>query len=256
MSIFKHKKRLGQNFLLNKDILEKICLLQNIFNEEVIEIGPGKCSLTEYIIKNKPAKLTLIEKDKTLEIFLAKFIKNKKNINLIIDDALNIEINKLSTKKVLLIANLPYNIATTLIFKWVRYINSFKALILMVQKEVAMRLSANVNSKHYSRLSVLIQLFANIEIKLEVKPENFFPQPKVYSSVIEIIPKENIKINYEKLDKTLRMSFCHRRKTLKNNLSKFDPNIEKKIIDCGLNPKLRPQEISPKQYVQLSESLF
>ena len=102
----------------------------------------------------------------------------------------------------------------------------------------------------------MIQLFANIEVKLEVKPENFFPQPKVYSTVIEIIPKENIKINYEKLDKTLKMSFFHRRKTLKNNLLKFDSKIEQKIIDCGLNPKSRPQEISPKQYVQLSESLF
>ena len=140
---FKHKKSLGQNFLINKKILQKISSLKDFKNQEIIEVGPGKGYLTEFIIKKKPSKLILIEKDKTLNTILSNLIKNKDTeIKLIIGDALKISINKLSKKKIILIGNLPYNIATTLILNWVKYINSFKSIVVMVQKEVASRLSA------------------------------------------------------------------------------------------------------------------
>ena len=254
---FKHKKSLGQNFLINKKILKRISSLKNLKNQEVVEIGPGKGYLTEFIIKKKPSKLILIEKDRELETMLSELIKNKDlKIKLIIDDALKISINKLSKNKIILIGNLPYNIATTLILNWLKYINSFKSIVVMVQKEVASRLSAQEKTKHYGRTSVLIQVLADVRIKFDVAPENFFPKPKVHSSVIEIIPKEKIKFDYNKLDKFLKLSFMHKRKTLKNNLSKISSNIEEEIFKCGIDPSLRPEEISPSEFIRLSEDLL
>ena len=176
---FKHKKKLGQNFLINKKILQKISSLKDFKNQRVVEIGPGKSYLTEFIIKKKPSKLILIEKDKTLNAILSDLIKNKDTvIKLIIGDALKIAINKLSEKKIILIGNLPYNIATTLILNWLKYINSFKSIIVMVQKEVALRLSAEEKTKHYGRISVLIQVVADVRVKFDVTPESFFSKTK------------------------------------------------------------------------------
>ncbi len=254
---FKQKKSLGQNFLINKKILKKIIALKDFKNQEVVEIGPGKGYLTEFIIKKKPSKLILIEKDRELKNILSDLIKDKSmKIELIINDALKISIDKLSKKKIILIGNLPYNIATTLILNWVKYINSFKSIVVMVQKEVASRLSAKKKTKHYGRTSVLIQVVADVKIKFDVEPENFFPKPKVNSSVIEIIPKKKVKFDYIKLDRFLRLSFMHKRKTLKNNLSKIDSNIEEKIFKCGIDPALRPEEISPNEFIKLSEKLL
>ena len=254
---FKHKKSLGQNFLINKTILKKISCLKDFKNQDVVEVGPGKGYLTEFLIKKKPSKLILIEKDRQLETVLTNLIKNKSiKIKLIIEDALKISINKLSKNKIVLIGNLPYNVATTLILNWLRYIHSFESIVVMVQKEVASRLSAKEKTKHYGRTSVLAQVVADVKIKFDVAPENFFPKPKVHSSVIEIIPKEKIKFNYKKLDKFLKLSFMHKRKTLKNNLSKISSNIEEKIYKCGVNPALRPEEISPNQFIKLSEELI
>ena len=254
---FKHKKSLGQNFLINKTILKKISSLKDFKNQEVVEVGPGKGYLTEFLIKKKPSKLILIEKDRQLETVLTNLIKNKSiKIKLIIEDALKISINKLSKNKIVLIGNLPYNVATTLILNWLRYIHSFESIVVMVQKEVASRLSAKEKTKHYGRTSVLVQVVADVKIKFDVAPENFFPKPKVHSSVIEIIPKEKIEFDYKKLDKLLKLSFMHKRKTLKNNLSKISSNIEEKIFKCGVNPALRPEEISPNQFIKLSEELI
>ncbi len=254
---FKHKKSLGQNFLINKQILKRIISLKEFKNEEVVEVGPGKGYLTEFLIKKKPSKLILIEKDRELKTVLSDLIKNKSvKIELIIDDALKISINELSKKKIILIGNLPYNIATTLILNWIKDINSFKSILVMVQKEVASRLSAQKKTRHYGRTSVLIQVVADVKIKFDVEPENFFPKPKVQSSVIEIIPKKKIKFDYNKLDRFLRLSFMHKRKTLKNNLSKIGSNIEEKIFKCGVDPTLRPEEISPNQFIKLSEELL
>ena len=200
-TFFKPKKRLGQNFLLNNEILEKITSLINIEGEEIVEIGPGKGNLTKFILKKKPSKLFLIEKDITLKPYISKVIKNhQEKVILLIDDALTISINNLS-KKIIIIANLPYNIATTLILNWLICINSIKSMILMVQKEVALRLSAVVKTKNYGRISVLTQVLANVEIKFDVKPENFYPKPKVDSSVIEITPKKKLNLIITSLTK-------------------------------------------------------
>ena len=125
----------------------------------------------------------------------------------------------------------------------------------MVQKEVAQRLYAKTGTKFYSRTSILVQANASVEEKFEVSANNFFPQPKVNSSVIEIIPRKK-NFNYENLDKILKKSFLHRRKILKNNLKNLSIEIKKKIKEKGINLSSRPQDLSPDDYIKLSKILF
>ena len=184
---FFFKKYLGQHFLRDREILNKIALLKKIKNETVVEIGPGKGALTEMIINQKPRKLIIIEKDKSLLPYLSKIKnKNSKEIEIIIGDALSINYEELSKDKIILIANLPYNIASTLIIKLVKKSDIFKSMVLMVQKEVAERLSAKVSSKEYGRISVLMQTQSVIKKCFDVSPDKFFPKPNVFSTVIKI----------------------------------------------------------------------
>ena len=256
MSHFYHKKSLGQNFLNNKKILEKISKIKNLCNEYVVEIGPGKGSLTEFLLKEKPRVLTVIEKDKKLKPFLEKIkIKHPKNFNLIFEDALNFNFSTLTNKKIILVANLPYNIATTLIINWIKNYENFKSLVLMVQKEVAQRLYAKTGTKFYGRTSVLTQANASVKEKIEVSADNFFPKPKVTSAVIEIIPTPR-KFDYESLDKVLKTCFLHRRKILKNNLKNLNSETESKIRESGISLSSRPQDLNPADYIKLSKILL
>ena len=254
---FFFKKYLGQHFLRDREILNKIALLKKIKNETVVEIGPGKGALTEMIINQNPKKLIIIEKDKSLLPYLSKIKnKNSKEIEIIIGDALSLNYEELSKDKIILIANLPYNIASTLIIKLVKRSNIFKSMVLMVQKEVADRLSAKVSSKEYGRISVLMQTQSVIKKCFDVSPDKFFPKPNVFSTVIKIEIKKKIEFNYQKLDEILKISFAQRRKTIKNNLKKLEMNVEKKIKECGLSPNLRPQDIRPEEFIKLSNILI
>lgn len=249
--IFKIKKKFGQHFLQKKDILEKIVNLTKIENKDIIEIGPGFGALTKEILRKKPNSLLIIEKDKSLKKFLSDF-NLEKNTSIVFDDALKVNLEKVSkVEKVTLIANLPYNIATTLIINWIKYINFFETIVVMVQKEVADRLTAEKSDKSYSRLSVLVQLFCSIKKRFDVDPQNFNPPPKVISSVIQIIPKKNININYERIDQLLKHSFFSRRKKIKNNLIKIYPNIEELFLTNHLDINMRPQDISPKEFLKI-----
>ena len=225
---FRIKKELGQHFLNDKETLERISVICNLKKKLVIEIGPGKGSLSRYILKRNPLKLILIEKDTSLRPYLSKIKQDFPNlIEIIFADALNLKLNKIFPNKISLVANLPYNIATTLIINWLRYIQSFESIVVMVQKEVAERLTAKVSSKFYSRLSVLVQVHANVKKILDIDPTKFNPQPKVNSTVIKLVPKKIINFNYEKLDQILKICFSQRRKMLKNNLKKINLPIKK-----------------------------
>ena len=136
-----------------------------------------------------------------------------------------------------------------------RNYKTFKALVVMVQKEVAQRLYAKAGTKFYGRTSVLVQANATVEEKFEVTANNFFPKPKVNSSVIEIIPFQK-DFNYESLDKILKISFLHRRKILKNNLKNLSIEVQKKINESGINLSSRPQNLKPDEYIKLSKILF
>jgi 16S rRNA (adenine1518-N6/adenine1519-N6)-dimethyltransferase len=254
---FYPKKRLGQNFLKNKDLLKKIAELKNFENKSILEIGPGKGALTEYLLKKKPKKLLAIEKDEELKPFLINIQKKYPEIlEIKFQDALNFEYSKIKDQKIFLVANLPYNIATTLVIKWLRCIEKFESIIIMVQREVADRLSAKVSTKFYGRTSVLVQLHSDVKKIFDVPPENFYPKPKVDSSIIELSPKSNLNFNYENIDRLLKICFAQRRKKLKNNLNKINYSNLRKIINSGVDLNLRPQNISIDNYLMMSKLLF
>ncbi len=256
MNSFRVKKILGQHFLKNKIIIEKITSIKNIKNKNIIEVGPGFGSLTVSILNKKPNSLVCIEKDINLKKHLDNLNKQfDKNLKIIYGDALKMNLTKILENDIYLIANLPYNIASTLIINWLQYINNFKFIIVMVQKEVADRLTAKTSSKSYGRLSVLVQQHCYVEKKFDIKPENFSPKPKVNSSIIVMTPKKK-KIDYNKMDNLLRLSFIHRRKQIKNNLINKYPEIEKILIKNKLKKTVRPQEISPNLYERICNSLY
>ena len=254
---FHPKKKFGQNFLKNKDLLKKISELRNFDNKLVIEIGPGKGALTEYLLKKQPKKLIAIERDEELKPFLLNIQKKYSvNFEIIFQDALKYEYSKIKGEKIFLVANLPYHIATTLVIKWLKYIENFESIIIMVQREVAERLSAKVSTKFYGRTSILVQLHLDVKKIFDVSPENFHPKPKVNSSVIELSPKSNFNFNYEKVDELLKICFAQRRKKLKNNLNKISNSNLEKIIKSGIDLDLRPQDISIENYLMMSKLLI
>ncbi len=258
MNSFKFKKNFGQHFLKDREILERISEIKDLKKKIVIEIGPGSGNLTEFILKKQPKKLILVEKDKSLEPYLKKFkMKNSSIIEVIFEDALNLKLNKLVSNKITLIGNLPYNVATTLIINWLKYIDAFESIVVMVQKEVADRLTAKVSSKDYGRLSVLVQLHSKIKKVLDIDPSKFHPKPKVFSSVVELIPKKKKGFNYLKIDQTLKLCFSQRRKTLRNNIKKHDVSLEKieLIESSGIDLNLRPQDLKIENYLKLSDIL-
>ena len=251
------KKSLGQHFLINKKILKKIVSLDDIKDKIIFEIGPGRGALTKEILQNNPKRLILIEKDKNLKTYLFKLQEKFEDIvSFIDDDVLNINLKDFNYSKVKIISNLPYNIASTLIIKLIKNYDIIESMVLMVQKEVAERLSAKVSTPFYSRLSVLIQLHAEIEKVFDVEPNNFKPRPKVESTVIKIMPYEKSEIHYDRLDNVLKISFRQRRKTIKNNLKTFFIDAEKKILKCGIDPNSRPQDLKPIDFVKLSKILI
>ena len=178
------KKSLGQNFLLNKEIIKKIVDLGKITNEStIIEIGPGTGNLTQELIKKKPKKFIAIEKDKALY----EKLKNKyqTELDLINKDVLKIQWDKFLNQNVTIFGNLPYNISAKLLIQWIslnNFNNIFKKFILMFQKEVADRIVADVNSKKYGRLSIFTNWKLNSQKIIDINPENFFPKPKIKSS--------------------------------------------------------------------------
>ena len=166
------------------------------------------------------------------------------------------DFKKFNDSNVFLVSNLPYNIATTLILNLLQTKNVFYSLVVMIQKEVANRISANVSSKAYGRISILAQLQSSIKTLFDVTPEKFFPKPSVLSTVIEIKPKKSSNFDYKKLDKILKFSFKQRRKTIRNNLKTLHQNSENIIIKCGIDPSVRPQDIKPEDYINLAEALI
>lgn len=255
---FIFKKRLGQNFLNNENILKKIVSISNLKNKNIIEVGPGKGALTKHIITQEPKSLFLIEKDKSLKPYLEKLIHEKEQQSKIIyDDVLQVNLSEITPdKKSIIIGNLPYNISTTLIVNLLTIMNNFALLIFMVQSEVANRLCAKVSTKEYGRISVLSQLFCQIEKIFDVSPENFFPKPKVNSTVIRINPIKKITFRYEDIDFLLKKAFCFRRKKIRNNLLRYLPKINYFDLEKKFDLDKRPQDFSPQEYLKIYRNLF
>jgi len=253
--LIKAKKSLGQNFLINKNILEEIVNVTDIQDKTVLEIGPGTGNLTSYILKKNPKQIFVIEKDNDL----ANILRNKFNdkITIINDDVLKIDETTLFKDKVTVFGNLPYNISTEILSKWIINLKNnfwFDCMILMFQKEVADRIIAKLNTSNYGRLSIISNWKLDIQKICDIKPEAFSPKPKIESSLLLFYPKKNfIKINDPKnLEKVTRIFFNQRRKMLKkpfNQLFNGDKYILEKLkIDLNL----RPQNLSFETYYKIA----
>ena len=208
----KPKKSLGQNFLIDKNIAKKIVNLTLIHNQHIIEIGPGTGFLTDEIVKKKPKKLYLIEKDKSLYLNLKKKYYDYNNIEIINDDALNFNLEQIKESKKI-ISNLPYNISIKLIINWLKIESEVQKMILMIQKEVADKMNY-VNKIKKNRLNLFIEVTSRYNIEFSVSNNVFFPKPKINSSVITITPKNNLKIDLNKFESFTREIFQYKRKKL------------------------------------------
>jgi 16S rRNA (adenine1518-N6/adenine1519-N6)-dimethyltransferase len=255
--LIKAKKSLGQNFLTDQNIIDKIVNIIEIKNKSILEVGPGTGNLTKNILKKKPKKILLIEKDYNLAQLLKENLSS--DVLIINKDVLKVDENKLDDEILTVFGNLPYNISTEILCKWILNIKDknfwFDYLILMFQKEVADRIIADFNTKNYGRLSILSNWKLDIKKIFDVKPSSFFPKPKVDSSILLIKPKLNffeIK-NSNNLEKLTRVFFMHRRKMLKkpyNVLFNDNYQIAKKLkIDLNL----RPQNLNFETYYKLTE---
>ena len=253
--MIKAKKSLGQNFLIDKNILEKIVNIVEIKNKIILEVGPGTGNLTSFILKKKPKKLIVIEKDTNLAKSLDDFYKNQ--LNVINKDILNIDETSLYNGKLIVFGNLPYNISTEILSKWILNLKNyfwFDCLILMFQKEVADRIIAKFNTSNYSRLSIISNWKLNIEKICDVKPESFSPKPKIESSLLYFYPKKDfIKIkNPNNLEKITRIFFNQKRKMLKKPFNQLFNGNQKVINKLKLNLNLRPQNLSYETYYKLA----
>ena len=254
--MIKAKKSLGQNFLIDQTILNKIVDLVNLQNKAVLEIGPGTGNLTYHILKKKPKKLIVIEKDNNLAFNLQN--KFSEQINIINKDVLEINELLLCNEKLTVFGNLPYNVSTEILSKWVTSIKNkfwFDNLILMFQKEVADRIIAKYNSANYGRLSILSNWKLNIEKIMDVNPESFSPKPKIKSTILLFAPKNDfhdIK-DPKNLETITRIFFSHRRKMLKKPFNQIFNGDQKILEKFNFNLNMRPQNLDYDTYYMLAQ---
>ncbi|MFZ2726327.1 MAG: 16S rRNA (adenine(1518)-N(6)/adenine(1519)-N(6))-dimethyltransferase RsmA [Methylococcaceae bacterium] len=252
------RKRFGQNFLQDHSIIHHIIASIGIIaKQHLVEIGPGQGALTEPLLKHD-IQLDIVELDRDLvKLLEAKFEGNEK-VTLHSADALRFDFSSLMTddRKLRVIGNLPYNISTPLLFHLLENAACIEDMHFMLQKEVVDRLCAEPNSSHYGRLSIMMQYHCETELLLIVPPESFFPAPQVTSAVIRLIPHKTppVQVNDIKLlNRVVTEAFCQRRKTLRNSLKKLIP--EEIMLELGINPTLRAENISLAQFAQLSNYL-
>ena len=253
--MIKAKKSLGQNFLIDNNILEKITNTTPIKNKTILEIGPGTGNLTSYILKKNPKKLLVIEKDNELSNNLKKKFHNQ--ITIINNDILKIDETKLFKEIVTVFGNLPYNISTEILSKWIINLKEkfwFECLVLMFQKEVADRIIAETDTSNYGRLSIISNWKLNIKKICDIKPEAFSPKPKIDSSLLFFYPKKNfIKIeNPNNLEKVTRIFFNQRRKMLKKPFNQLFNGDQKVLKKLKIDLTLRPQNINLDTYYKLA----
>ena len=255
--MIKAKKSLGQNFLIDQNIIKIIINSGTIKNRSVLEIGPGTGNLTNAILSEKPKKLFVIEKDDTLSSLLLKSFNNE--IVIINKDILQFDESTLSDEKLVVFGNLPYNISTEILCKWINNLNGnnfwFDELILMFQKEVADRIIAKFNTSDYGRLTILTNWKLDVKKICDISPDCFYPKPKIESSLLYFSPKRDFfKINDAKnLEKITRIFFNHRRKMIKKPFNQiFNGNA--KILDkLKIDLNLRPQNLDLMTYYNLTK---
>ena len=251
------KKSLGQNFLVDKNIIDTIINIVDIKNEIILEVGPGTGNLTSALLTKKPKKVFLIEKDNSLATLLEKQFHNQ--VNIINHDILKFDENSLCNERMIVFGNLPYNISTEILCKWILNLNDnkiwFNHLILMFQKEVADRIISDYNSSNYGRLSILANWKLDIKKIVDINPSSFFPKPKINSSLLFFSPKKNfLKFkNPHNLEKITRIFFRHRRKMIKKAYGQIFSDNTDVFTKLNIDLNLRPQNLDFETYYRLTE---
>ena len=252
------KKSLGQNFLIEKNIVRKILSLTSFKGKNIIEIGPGKGALTDEIIKMKPKLLILIEKDEALTNYLNSKYSLEKTVKIYNTDILNFDFEKINKDKIIIIGNLPYNISSQILIKILRYKKiktKFEDLIFMFQKELGEKIIGKFPSKNYGRLSIITNFRLRVIKKFLVSANCFFPKPKVTSMVIHFktLKKNLFNINnISNLEKITNILFSNKRKMINKRISHILNNQKIKKLP-NLNLKLRPEKISPETFYKITE---
>lgn len=256
MSSIKPLKRFGQNYLIDKNITNKIVNeISPGKNDKIIEIGPGTGSLTEELLK-RTSQIIGVEIDKrAFDLLISKF----KSMKLINNDFLDININELNNGKnnLRIVGNIPYNITSPILFKLIDNNQLISDAVLMVQHEVAKRITGKTGTKDYGILAVLSQYFCETKLCFKISPNVFYPRPRVYSALIHLFFRNNV-ISGKKKDlfiKIVKASFGKRRKTLKNSLSN---SIFEKLnfSGSGINLSLRAEQLSIDDFIRLTNFAF
>lgn len=252
------KRSLGQNFLIDPNIIKKIINLVDIKNKNIIEIGPGKGALTKEILKKKPKSLTLIEKDFDLFNQLEKKFFDNKTIKIYNEDILKFNLQKTNRNNLIVFGNLPYNISSQILVKFIKSIKQhpkINNIVFMFQKELGLKIIGKFASENYGRLSILSNLSLKLLNKFFVSPNCFFPKPKVTSMILHFKPKINNFYKIKKisnLEKITNILFSNKRKMVNKSLKKIlSYNEIRKIKDLDLSS--RPSELKPEVYYKIAE---
>ncbi|WED44708.1 16S rRNA (adenine(1518)-N(6)/adenine(1519)-N(6))-dimethyltransferase RsmA [Legionella cardiaca] len=247
------RKRFGQNFLQNPQIINEILTALNLQeNDKVVEIGPGLGALTVPLLRQLK-KLTAIEIDKDLQAHLASLPVAFNKLQLLAGDALTVDYSQWG-EKLRVLGNLPYNISTPLLLHLLKYAQFIEDMHFMLQKEVVLRLAAVPGTKAYGRLSVMVQYYCEVEYLFDVPPEAFHPKPKVDSAIVRLTPyrlSPYPEISPAALESLVAQAFSMRRKTLANNLKSVLSAAQ--LTELGVDPVSRPEQIAVKDYVQIAK---
>ena len=255
----KFKKSLGQNLLIDKNIFKKILSLTSFKNKNILEIGAGTGNLSSEILKQEPKKLICIEKDKIFINKLKVLFENKKNLSIVNGDILSLKLEKMMSDGTIIIGNLPYNISTQILIKFIRFHPwppKFKKLIFMFQKEVGEKIIANLGSRNYSRLSIITKSRLKILKYFYVSKNCFFPKPKVDSIVIEFQPIIRNDANFKSiksLEYITSVFFSNKRKMINKTFKKLRIDNDKFLKNQNIDMTLRPENLSEELFYKITQ---
>ncbi len=259
------QKRLGQHFLIDRNILNKVIRTAEVEKGDVIlEVGPGLGEMT-LALAQQAKKVIAVEIDSKLAVILKQKVRDFSNVEVVKSDILKMDFNRFLRKErhpIKVVANLPYQITTPLLFRFIESKEAFSTLTLMLQKEVGERMVASPGRKEYGPLSIFIQMFSDVSIRFFIKPSAFFPPPKVESAVVRMSFKEKpvVKLEDEEwFKKVVKGCFGYRRKTLMNALKHsglpLPQSIESRMEKIGIDPRRRPETLTIQEFVHLAEAL-
>ncbi|MDR0296612.1 MAG: 16S rRNA (adenine(1518)-N(6)/adenine(1519)-N(6))-dimethyltransferase RsmA [Rickettsia sp.] len=250
-------RKYGQNFIFDSSLCDKIVRASGVQeNDLVLEVGPGTGGLTRAILACNPKSLTVIETDARCIPLLMEIRELSPNLHIIHSDAVKFDLSTLAHDKITIISNLPYQIGTELVIKWLKKLSLISSMTLMLQKEVVDRICGKVGTKSYGRLSVICQLLCSVEKCFDVNPQAFYPAPKVHSAIVKLVPYNNDVLTaglIEKVELITRLAFGKRRKMIKSSLRTLTSCIEDLLAELKIDNSSRSENLSPQDYLSLAK---